>query len=274
MAGRSQRKGIAEQTVKILEKGYYDLQWKRISIAEDLAACVENSFCLRPDEQPQLSEPRTPVKTKFSVANETTFAGVRHLLEKGYESVTCLNFASAKNPGGGFLNGSQAQEEALARASGLYSSLIANLEYYETNRRAPNPLYTDYAIYSPRVPVFRDDNDELLEKPYFTDIITAPAVNTGAILGFHPTAEERIEPVMRNRIDRILQLALAQKTEAIVLGAWGCGVFRNDPDNMARWFEESLNKPEIHGRFAEVRFSVLARDKEAATLRAFERFAK
>jgi len=68
-----------------------------------------------------------------------------------------LNFASAKNPGGGFLGGGSAQEESLARSSGLFPCINQMQQMYETNRAYRSCLYTDHMIYSPRVPVFRDD---------------------------------------------------------------------------------------------------------------------
>ena len=101
--------------------------------------------------------------------------------QQGFNKVLCLNFASAKNPGGGFLNGSQAQEESLARATGLYPCISQMTQLYEKNRYYGSCLYLNDMIYSPQVPVIRDDNDELLNKIFLISILTAPAVNAGAV---------------------------------------------------------------------------------------------
>jgi uncharacterized protein (TIGR02452 family) len=195
------------------------------------------------------------------------------VLEGRADDVLCLNFASAKNPGGGFLNGSQAQEESLARASGLYACLLQARAMYDTNRQFDSCLYTDHMIYSPRVPVFRDDDDVLLAEPYAVSFVTAPAVNAGAL---RPGERARIEPTMRGRTEKVLALAAAHGHEALVLGAWGCGVFRNDPTDVARWFHEHLcETPAFEGVFRTVVFAVLDSSPDEHTLRPFaERFGQ
>ncbi|HBR75644.1 MAG TPA: TIGR02452 family protein, partial [Cyanobacteria bacterium UBA11159] len=94
-----------------------------------LASCLDQTICYNPetlatiennviDSQPQFS------KTQFEVRNETTLmGGERIALTQKFKKIGVLNFASAKNPGGGFLRGTQAQEESLARSSALYKSL-------------------------------------------------------------------------------------------------------------------------------------------------------
>src|SRR5208283_3500713 len=97
-----------------------------------------------------------------------------------------LNFASATQPGGGFLSGSRAQEESLARSSGLYACLSGN-PMYEFHRTRRDAMYTDYFVYSPDVPVFRTDEGNLLEQPWRCSFITAPAVNAKAVLKRDPS---------------------------------------------------------------------------------------
>jgi uncharacterized protein (TIGR02452 family) len=72
--------------------------------------------------------------------------------------------------------------------------------YYDANRRDPSLLYTDHMIVSPRVPVFRDDDDRLVEQPWEVTIITAPAPNAGAILENQPDASASIEPAFRRGV--------------------------------------------------------------------------
>lgn len=147
--------------------------------------------------------------------------------------MACLNFASAKNPGGGFLGGSQAPEASLARSSGLYACISPMEGYDAANRSCGTPLYTDHMTYSPGVPVFRDDAGRLLDEPYLVSFITAPAVNAGAVSKNRPAEVPQILPVMRRRAEYTLKVALDNGEKHLVLGAWGCGVFRNDPAGVA-----------------------------------------
>jgi uncharacterized protein (TIGR02452 family) len=186
----------------------------------------------------------------------------------GPDRVAALNFASAKNPGGGFLNGSQAQEESLARASALYVCLQNQMAYYDANRNSGSPLYTDHMIVSPQVPVFRDEDDRLVEEPWEVTIITSPAPNAGAIANEQPESLQQIESVFRSRVEQVLSAAVVFGQTALVLGAWGCGVFRNDPSLVARLFAEFLlYDGEFASAFEQVTFAVL--DRQGDIIAAF-----
>jgi uncharacterized protein (TIGR02452 family) len=247
-----------------------------VEIAHDVRRCVEATRVIRPGEWPGIVArgkavaPR-PGAAGIEVTPETTLAATRRLVEReGAARPLVLNFASAKNAGGGFLGGSRAQEESLARSSALYASLQARQEYYDQNRRARSTIYTDHAILSPDVPVFRDDDGTLLDRPYAASFFTMPAVNVGALRpggGDHA----RVEPVMAGRVQKLLALAACEGFEELVLGAWGCGVFRNDPRLIARLFHEALIGPDRWAwRFARVTFAVFTSERERANLEAFD----
>jgi len=136
---RNDRKQIAAETLQILEQGYFaNPSNKTILIKELQAQCEANTKVYSPKASDDLLQNRVAnsleIPTKISVTNQTTLNAVRDLIEAGNDDVLCLNFASARNPGGGFLGGSQAQEESIARATGLYKSLLQADVYYETNR--------------------------------------------------------------------------------------------------------------------------------------------
>jgi uncharacterized protein (TIGR02452 family) len=274
MVNRKQRAELAAETVEILERGTYAVHGRTISMAESLEEVKQKTRLYRPKELEELVGSLPPAetgKTELTVENCTTFAASRKLCDEDPDAdPLCLNFASAKNPGGGFLGGSQAQEEALARASGLYACLLTQPEYYEVNRAAATSLYTDHMIYAPHVPVFRDDHDRLLEQPYRASILTAPAVNAGAVRKNERRNVDRIASTMRRRITGMLAVAREHGHVDLVLGAWGCGVFRNDPGHVARWFHEALTGDERFARaFRRVVFAVLDRSDDLATFRAF-----
>lgn len=257
MKQRQKRALAAQQTLDILEQGYYEKDGQTISIEEAQKKCVANTKLIRPDDEPRYN-PEISYDTRFTVKNQTTLEACME--NAGLGKLVCLNFASAKNPGGGFLGGSQAQEESLARASGLYPSISQMTEMYDTNRQARDLLYLDYMIYSPDVPFFKDDHDVLLDEPFIFSVITAPAPNKGAIKTNQPHKLDQVEETMRRRIRRVLALALHKGYTKIVLGAWGCGVFQNDPVMVADLFEEAL-KGEFAGKFEHVIFGVLDRTK-------------
>jgi uncharacterized protein (TIGR02452 family) len=174
--------------------------------------------------------------TIIEVVNETTLSAGKRLMEVGCHPVL-LNFASATNPGGGFLSGARAQEEYLARSSCLYQCIRSN-PMYAFHRANYDPLYTDYLIYSPGVPVIRDDSGALLETPYTIAIITCAAVNANRV-----PAERRHEigPAMLRRICKVLSVGIAHGHDGIVLGAWGCGAFGNDGDEIGGLFHAALS---------------------------------
>jgi uncharacterized protein (TIGR02452 family) len=207
------------------------------------------------------------------VTPESTLAAARRLdaAAPGCDPC-CLNFASAKHPGGGFLSGARAQEESLARASGLYACIAPQREMYDFNRACGTCLYSDYMIHSPRVPVFRDDDGLLLEEPYLASFLTAPAVNAGAV---REDEVRLIEPTMRRRAEKVLGVARHHSHRALVLGAWGCGVFRNDPVMVADHFAGLLGPGgAFHSLFEQVVFAVLDFGERKETFEAFrERFS-
>jgi len=173
----------------------------------------------------------------------------------------CLNFASAKNPGGGFFNGAQAQEESIARSSGLYPCQLSAIEFYETHRKMKSCIYTDGMIYSPKVPIIRKDSGELLDTAIECSIITAAAVNTGVVKRFESHKVDEVKSIMKKRIDKLLMLSANNDHKTLILGAWGCGVFQNDPNMIARLFSELL-KEKYKGVFEKVVFAIYAKNKK------------
>jgi uncharacterized protein (TIGR02452 family) len=274
---REKRTALAQETVKILERGTYIApSGNQVDISDDLQRAITGSRLFRPEDFP--SEIAAPDPTPFpagpaaEVTPETTLEAAQRLASAGTDEVCCLNFASAKNPGGGFLSGSQAQEESIARSSGLYACLQTMREMYEHNRRRSTSLYSDHMIYSPGVPVFRDDDGRLLESPYTIAIITAPAVNAGAVRQNERQNIPLIRPTLASRLEKILWVAARYNHERLVLGAWGCGVFANDPAEIAELFAEALGTGgKFGGVFRETVYAVYDRSSGQEVLGAFRR---
>ena len=283
---RNQRAVIAKETVDILNQGFYQNQQEEtIDIQKELQTAIKNSIHYSETDfskvfsqlnKKQLRENQNQVEIKFEINNETTLNAANRLInQESFDKVLCLNFASAKNPGGGFLNGSQAQEESLARATGLYPCISQMMEMYEKNRNYSSCLYLDDMIYSPQVPVIRDDNDRLLDKPFLISILTAPAVNAGAVRKNGKKQEiNKIESTMLQRTEKLLSVAAVNNYKVLVLGAWGCGVFKNNPEDVARYFHDHLlENPLFTGLFEKVVFAVFDNTKDESVIDAFrERF--
>ena len=116
-------------------------------------------------------------------------------------------------------------------------------------------------IYSPAVPILKDEEGNYLDDLKTVSILTAPAVNTGAVKRNEPKHIPKIEPTMRQRIAKVLAVALDNKHEVLVLGAWGCGVFQNNPIDIALYFQEILDSPAFRNRFSKIVFAIYARDE-------------
>lgn len=275
---RSQRVKIAEETLKILEQGYYkNSQGTKISLSQELANAIQTSVLYRPDDlgQQVITEQDIGDRPVIEVTSESSLEAAKRLVvtEKRSDTV-CLNFASAKNPGGGFLGGSQAQEESLARSSGLYPCIVQMQEMYSHNRQLKTCFYSDYMIYSPRVPVIRDHADQLLDSPYLLSFITAPAVNAGVVREREPEKAAMIRDVMKERIRKVLRAAVIHGNRTIILGAYGCGVFRNQAEDVADYFAEVLLEEKLANHFERIVFAIYDNSARQENLRAFkERFA-
>jgi uncharacterized protein (TIGR02452 family) len=274
---RDTRAQLARETVAICHNGSYTLPDGRVvDISPLLHACLSGTRFFAPDQLKKLRREVLAATTDgppaaVEVRNETTLAGIARVLADGARQVAALNFASARNPGGGFLNGSQAQEESLARSSALYASLMQAPEYYQRHRAGSSALYTDAMILSPDCPVFRADDGRLLDEPHVVGFITSPAPNAGAVATNAPEELPQIPDVLRRRTELVLALAAAHGYSTLVLGAWGCGVFRNDSEAVAGVFADLLGPGGWGRRFRRVVFSVLDTSAAGATIGAFER---
>ncbi len=230
---RSTAAALGRSAVEAGVRGYYvvrdntNIDWS----CEVRAAC-KAKVSIPPDAP--LPIPRTIhfTETRVQVANETTLAASRRLFDDGFRPLA-LNFANGISPGGGFLNGARAQEEVLCRSSALFQTLVDD-EMYEQHRQRPRPDSTAWAIYSPDVPIFRSDNGKELDRPWPLSILTCAAPYAPTI------GQPEAGKLLRDRIHRILDIARCYGYSALVLGAWGCGAFGNDPRQTARDFRYAL----------------------------------
>ncbi|WLS44690.1 TIGR02452 family protein [Micromonospora profundi] len=247
MSGRLRE--IARQTVAIAESGRYrNDAGDEVVLGGAVRAAIAGTRHHLPDDVLALGNAEPGAGTV-----EVTYESTLQAAHRVGSDAACLVFASAKNPGGGFLGGAKAQEESVARASALYPCLVAAPDFYAFHRGQRDLRYSDWVIYSPDVPVFRDDKGNLLDQPYTTSFLTAAAPNLGAIVRNQPEHTADVPAVLARRARRVLEVAAAHGRRTVVLGAWGCGVFRNDPATVADAFAEAL---QVVDRFDHVVFAI------------------
>ncbi|OPC40412.1 TIGR02452 family protein [Elizabethkingia miricola] len=269
---KNTNKEIAQETLDILASKYYiNNDGENVDIEKELDFCKDNTRFFTTDELSSLIKNETQeidCNTQIEVWKCSSLEAILQLSNtENQDLIMCLNFASAKNPGGGFINGAVAQEESLARASGLYASQLEAETFYKIHRSMKSCFYTDNMIYSPKVPVFRDDTGELLSKPVFCNFITSAAVNAGVVKHAEQATVTEIITIMDERIDKMLALALEEKNEVLVLGAWGCGVFKNSPEDIAELFKNHLYG-KYKGKFRRIVFAIFTKNEEM--LKPFE----
>ena len=179
------------------------------------------------------------------------------------EKIAVLNFASYKNPGGQFLNGSSAQEESLCHESFLYNVLSECKDYYEWNNLNKNKgLYLNRALYSPVVAFMRpiphepvtEDSDIVTHLYASCDVITCAAPNRYAAQKYLNVSDAENFAALKSRVKYVLDIAKENEVDILILGAWGCGVFGQDPADVANLFKHYLTT--THKCFKTVVFAV------------------
>ena len=258
---------------------------------ENLKAVIENSIT---NQKLILAGDTVDYKAVGGRAGNVVVSGKRTLeasesYAKQGKRVCVLNFASATNPGGGVIHGSSAQEEAICRCSTLYPCLNTKEmwnKFYGPHRKAENPLYNDDCIFTPSVKVFKSDINfpELLQedKWWNVDVITCAAPNLRSIPSncMNPNAGskkanityEGLRALHTARIQRIFEVAMENKADVLILGAFGCGAFCNPPELVAEVFAKFTK--EYQENFDVIEYAVFHTERETANYEAFKKEMK
>lgn len=257
---------------------FYDM----IKVFKDTQRYIKSN----PDLHKQMTESRknselfckgyiSPVRKKkgtgeIEIVESTTFQCARELHPQ-FSKIAVLNFANPFEPGGGVRRGAMAQEECLCRCSDLYNALaqpyfIKNYYLYHLVRVTYN--FSDRLIYSPNVTVIKSDDKipQLLDIPFFVDVITCAA----PCLMIKKKANDKLMAIYKSRIRNILEVAIAKDVDCLVLGAFGCGAFRNSPYSMAKAFSDVLIGEEYAKYFEKVVFAIKRTGDFCENLCAFE----
>ena len=253
---------------------------QRIGISQELQAAVNQSIAsqqyISDADQINLPAPSYTEKAQVVVSRLRSFeAAARYPGQK----VAVLNFASSTSPGGGVATGASAQEECLCRVSTLFPCLKTRMawdKFYGPHRAAPNPLHNDDIIYTQDVVVLKDDDYNVLSSPFRVDVITCAAPNLRDIPSnrynrndgdaVHISPEKLLELHVK-RARKILSAAAANGAEVLILGAFGCGAFRNDPAVVAAAYHQVL--PQFLNHFKTIEFAVYCSPRDLRNYDAF-----
>lgn len=276
MSTREQLVQVFEDTIRFLTS---DPQLK-----EATAASLADVELYAEGDTPALPENAKRFDTGISVTKERSFEAAMRLRKEFPDArITVHNFASATNPGGGVTKGSRAQEEALCRCSTLYPTLATQWlwdSYYRFHRDRHDVCYTDACIYSPDIVICKTDTDLPERMPpedwVTVDVLTCAAPNLRTI-PHNPMNPGTGKPVKLSadelyalhvrRARHMLSVAAANGAEVLVLGAFGCGAFCNDPHVVAEAYKAVL--AEFEGVFGQITFAVYCSPREMENYQAF-----
>ena len=256
---------IAQETMQITKDRQYEVDGKVVHFPD-----VDTEEVIPFD--PELGTAMIDVKKRANGAGriivtcEDSFEAAAR-----YKNPLVMNFANALHPGGGFKMGANAQEESLCRASSLYESISSEKGklLYDFNTTHPSKVWSDFMMISPNVCVFRNQEGELLAKPYVVGVITVPAPNRAGPAFRLP--KKKTAQAMEQRIRIMLSVAYLNNYRNLVLGAWGCGVFRNEAKDVAEHFRKVLIDEGYAKYFNEICFAIHRKPnkRKSRNLRAF-----
>lgn len=252
---------IAKETIQITKQGFYKINNKKIDLIHSKENDFESVIVYTPEKLKKMMAEKEKIlknnienidKCKFYILDSDSFEAA-----KNFKNTLVMNFASPTRAGGGFLSGARAQEEALCRASTLYSSISGKKasEMYDYNNKIKSPIDSDYMLLSKDVCVFRDNHGLLIEKPYNLGVFTIPAPNKNGRARY--IKQEELDIVMKDRIRKFFITAIDNNYKTLVLGAWGCGVFGHEAQKIAQYFYDIFFEEDYENYFENVVFAIL-----------------
>ena len=251
------------------------------SLQQAVASSIASQQFIAEEVTIALPKPPYAEPAKVVVTKNRSFEAARPYAEQGFKTAV-LNFASSTNPGGGVTSGASAQEECLCRVSTLYPCLKDESMwdcFYAPHRKARNPLHNDDIIYTKDILVFKDYDYQPLTQPFAADVITcaAPTLREQASNRYNPSdgdkapdiTPEELLALHERRGRQILSSAAVNGAEVIILGAFGCGAFKNDPAVVAQAYANIL--PEYLHYFRTIEFAVYCRPRSPLNYEIFKK---
>ena len=273
-------------TMAILKKGYYEKNGRRIDLKLSREQ-MEEVTVLLPGEvravcgSKDFEHVRVIGRCGYAVENMDSFSLARKRFEMLPEQdrkdrILVLNLANGEHPGGGVRRGAKAQEEDLCRKSSLLLSLESRKAspYYEYNRSLQSLFGSDAVMIHPQVEIIKDEKGELLDDTVIVAVMTCAA----PILryGMQGMSQAQYESLMLGRINGMLKTAAYFGYRRLVLGAFGCGAFRNDARVVSDLFYKALKEFDYDGMkendmFRRIDFAVMDHSEDLYNFKEFSR---
>ena len=260
---RQENIAMLQDTLDILEQGYYLLDGKQVELKRSNKEMQEIHVYL-PGEIQAIGESRGFLhghpagrlatscenRDSFSLAIEKT-KDASTLPGRNGKPVLVLNLANPVNPGGGVRRGATAQEEDLCRKSSLLLSLESPdaAAYYNYNKALRTYMGSDAVMITPQVEIVKDERGNLLPESVIVSVMTcaAPMVKRG----MEGLTDQAYRDLVYRRICGMLKIAAHLGYEMLVLGAFGCGAFGNDAHVISDLFHKALKAFDFGGKRAE-----------------------
>lgn len=255
---------VYQQTIKAVKAGQYTAEDGTIVTLGDDREMRENSrFYDRKFTVNDFPANNTP--TTVCILKTDSISAGKQLLDAGYCPVV-LNFANRHRAGGGALRGSHAQEESLFRQTNLFRSLYqfmpdAILYGVEQNRRQ-YPMDRNFGgVYTPFATVLRGRDSEgnpFLSHPFKLSFIAVAALDLRKKADNNKTMlSSQDAAITKNKMRTILRIGILHGHDSIVLGAFGCGAFKNPPHHIAQLFKEVINESEFKNKYKMIVFPII-----------------
>lgn len=214
---------------------------------------------------------------------KTIESALHYLNSDNGSKIAILNFADWTLEGGWVNEGLKTQEESICRCTTLYQNLINDnvKDYYEihTNKcggkdehnKARAEANNDL-IYSPKVQIIKDDvndwNVKDLEKNTnrLISVITCAAPWNYNRKTF---TNDQIYNFHYSKAKRILDVAINDNVDIIILGAYGCGDFHNNPEYVAKAYKKVLIDDGYQKYFKKVVFAIPIINSDSTNYDAF-----
>lgn len=280
---------MLNDTMAILDRGYYEVNGKRVNLKLSKAEMKEISVFLPKDvksisdnkdfQHIHMMGGRIGVDCvnmdSYSLAIKR-YSDCSYLFSKKSKPILVLNLANPVNPGGGVRRGSKAQEEDLCRKSSLLLSLESSAAsvYYKYNKSLNTYMGSDAVMVTPQVEIIKDENGSLLDESVIVSVMTcaAPMLRNG----MEGLTDQEYRDMVYGRITGMLKVAAHLGYEVLILGAFGCGAFLNDAHVVSDLFYKALKEFDYDGMeakdfFRRIDFAVLSRSADQYNYKEFAR---
>ena len=268
MFSRNKMINVFEDTIKWINTNK--------ELSESVDNSINNTMVYFEDNYPEYTK-KFDKDTVITVSKDKSFQATMRLSKDNPDKkIAVLNFANSIHPGGGVTRGARAQEESLCRTSTLYPVIMDQISesYYAHHRKLNDKRATDSLIYSENIIICKTDDDIPKRMPkedwVSVDIITMAAPHLAGANGYGLVIDDaELFDIHLNRALHMFSVAASKNVDILVLGAFGCGAFHNDPEIVSKAYKTALEQ--FKGAFEKVEFAIFCAEHETNNYLAFKK---